>query len=256
MAKDREPPTMCRLRRHGPQPGPHHGPGRQPRVLPARRRFTPANTSAGCSGRCSSSSSAPSSSAASRSRSTPAKAKLYGIALGGVVFLAMMKFMEYPPGSSLARVRLAINLGHHRRRLVVGEQADLGLHVRRRVGRGRRPRVDGAKLARHEPSPTAVAAWRGRIAKTAKRQTRPMGRLGRVLLARRAAAVRPRPVADPGRGRRPPALRLLAHDRLRRQRPRPAADDEPARPAPLPAAAEAADAGRDDRPVARRRRAA
>src|SRR5207248_6632168 len=31
----------------------------------------------------------------------PGKAWLYGIALGGAVLLAMTKYMEYPPGSSL-----------------------------------------------------------------------------------------------------------------------------------------------------------
>jgi hypothetical protein len=39
------------------------------------------------------------------------RAWLYGLALGGAVFLAMTKYMEYPPGSSLAVFGWAINLG-------------------------------------------------------------------------------------------------------------------------------------------------
>src|SRR5437867_3250498 len=39
------------------------------------------------------------------------RAWLYGLALGGAVFLAMMKYMEYPPGSSLAVFGSLINLG-------------------------------------------------------------------------------------------------------------------------------------------------
>jgi Domain of unknown function (DUF4129) len=39
------------------------------------------------------------------------RAWLYGLALGGAVFLAMIKYMEYPPGSSLAVFGWMINLG-------------------------------------------------------------------------------------------------------------------------------------------------
>jgi hypothetical protein len=39
------------------------------------------------------------------------RAWLYGLALGGAVFLAMTKYMEYPPGSSLAVFGWMINLG-------------------------------------------------------------------------------------------------------------------------------------------------
>src|SRR4051812_22368383 len=40
-----------------------------------------------------------------------ARATLYGLGLGGVTFLAIMAYVEYPPGTSFQSMRWLVNLG-------------------------------------------------------------------------------------------------------------------------------------------------